>query len=61
MKKTYALKRLLEHGPMGASEIAECTGWGYRASWSCLCRLLRAGAVKRVNDGRFGWRYEVNA
>ena len=61
MKKTYALKRLLEHGPMGASEIAECTGWGYRASWACLCRLLKVGAVKRVNDGRFGWRYEANA
>ena len=27
MKKTYALKRLLEHGPMDVAAIIECTRW----------------------------------
>lgn len=27
MTKTYALKRLLEHGQMTRPEIVDCTGW----------------------------------
>lgn len=27
MTKTYALKRLLEHGPMDVAAITDCTRW----------------------------------
>lgn len=47
MTKTYALKRLLEHGPMTAKEIAECTRWGSKAVHSTLDCLLESGLVER--------------
>lgn len=50
MARTYALKRLLEHGPMRRSEIFECTGWDRRANASALQRCLETGVVVRRLD-----------
>jgi DNA-binding transcriptional regulator GbsR (MarR family) len=40
MVKTYALKRLLEHGPLTFSEIVEITGWPYKSVSSVVCRMM---------------------
>lgn len=59
MTRTYALKRLLEHGPMTLQEIAECTGWGYRESWSTVCKCLKTQTIVRRQWGGYGFAYEA--
>lgn len=52
MTKTYALKRLLEHGALSLSEIIEITGWPYK-SRKVLYRLAELGDVE-CKDGKWG-------
>lgn len=46
MTKAYALRRLLEHGPMTRSEIVDCTGWS-RNSVAAALNSLRAQKLLR--------------
>lgn len=46
MTRTYALKRLLEHGGLTIAEIVDITGWGEKIAWRALDRLQWAGIVK---------------
>jgi hypothetical protein len=43
MTKAYALRRLLEHGPMTRPEIVACTGWSVNEVHAALraCRGRR--------------------
>lgn len=64
MTKTYALKRLLEHGPMTRAQIVECTGWKRRQVESALQDVLRANLVipsgyAKGRDVRGGFTYEA--
>ncbi len=45
MTRTYALKRLLEHGPLTIGEIVAITCWPYRTAWKALTRLRAQGIV----------------
>lgn len=52
MTRTYAAKRLLEHGPLTAKDFAAITGWGKKASKSTLAALLLTGVARCTNiDG----------
>jgi hypothetical protein len=51
MKKTYAMRRLLEHGPMTMDEIVDCTRWPrYVCRWVLTYLVDRIGEVDR-EDG----------
>lgn len=54
MFRTYAAKRLLEHGPLRFSEFLEITGWKHRAATSALESLLetKVAMVKNINGHR---------
>lgn len=49
MTKTYALKRLLEHGELRFREIVEITGWKPSEAWSAIQCLMRKEIVS--SDG----------
>lgn len=54
MTRTYALKRLLEHGPLTLAQIEEMTGWSYIACRKAIEALRNSGTVKtlgRVSGG----------
>jgi len=51
MPRTYALKRLLEHGAMGLTDIVECTGWPFWVANKALQQCLCTGVVRRVPSG----------
>ena len=48
MTKCYALKRLLEHGPMTPGEMIRCTLWQKRQVQRALDQLKRCGLVRQV-------------
>ena len=50
MTRTYALKRLLEHGPMTAKEIRDCTRWTSKQVHQVLDHLLASGLIHSVGD-----------
>lgn len=45
MNRTYAAKRLLEHGPLTQSEFLEITGWEQRQAARVLQQLLDTQVV----------------
>jgi len=45
MKKTYAAKRLLEHGPLTEQEFLEITGWQPKEASRALQQLLDTGVT----------------
>ncbi len=47
MTRTYALKRLLEHGPMNRREIIEVMGGKLRAAEEAICALYRQGIIHK--------------
>lgn len=51
MTHTYALVRLLEHGPLTMAELIEITRWSWNAVRSALGRLIEAGRVRAVPVG----------
>jgi DNA-binding MarR family transcriptional regulator len=55
MTKTYALKRLLEHGALTPTQIQAITGWRRQQVHSTLDSLLNVGLVKR-HRGRIAKR-----
>lgn len=48
MTPSYALSRLLEHGPLPFSEILEVTGWKEKKARKALDFLIDYGAVISV-------------
>lgn len=52
MSRTYALKRLLEHGPMTPKEITACTRWTSRQVHQTLVWLLVSDLIRGV-DGAY--------
>jgi predicted transcriptional regulator len=49
MTKSYALKKLLEHGALKRHEIVEITGWTKAHVHSVLQYLDEIGVIKREN------------
>lgn len=47
MTKTYALKRLLEHGAMDVAEIIACTRWEPKAVKYAVRSCLHHKLIKR--------------
>jgi hypothetical protein len=54
MTKTYALKRLLEHGELSAKQMIEITGWTHRQVWGCLQQLQKTQVVRRYPKMQWG-------
>lgn len=54
MTKTYALKRLLEHGPMTRSQLVECTRWPAKHVDSALSACIAQRVVRRAGRARIG-------
>lgn len=46
MTRTYAAKRLLEHGPLTFGQLVEITGWTYAQVSSVLLCLDKAGLLE---------------
>lgn len=40
MTRTYAARRLLEHGPLSLAEFLAITGWPYRSAQAALTNLM---------------------
>lgn len=47
MTRTYALKRLLEHGDMNRMEIMEVMGGRESAASEAICSLRNQGIIRR--------------
>lgn len=54
MKRTYALKRLLEHGELSAKEMIEITGWTTRQVWATIQRLQKTDIVRKYPKMKWG-------
>lgn len=50
MSRTYAAKRLLEHGPLTFAEFVEITGWAYRQAERTIQMLQETGIVVSALD-----------
>lgn len=48
MTRTYAAKRLLEHGALNFKEFIEITGWTERQCRKTIERLLGKGIIKQA-------------
>ena len=60
MSKTYALRKLLEHGPMTYAELLEVTGWSHPALKSALARTIERGEVQPIPGySRRGYGYRA--
>jgi hypothetical protein len=56
MRRTYALKRLLEHGPLSAKEMVDITGWRdkqVRGAISALDEQFMLGRKGRGKEFRY--------
>lgn len=49
MPKTYAAKRLLEHGPLSFAEMLEITGWKYRQLDGAVRSMLKTQVIRAVH------------
>jgi len=58
MTRTYAAKRLLEHGPLSFREFVEITGWPSRKCTRTLNCLMDAGIAQRDDFG--AWSLNVD-
>ena len=45
MNRTYAAKRLLEHGPLTTQQVTEITGWAKKQAARTLQQLLTTGVA----------------
>jgi len=52
MPRTYAAKRLLEHGPLSMAQFKEITGWKPRQARRTLQSLVDTGVAHRMNPAR---------
>ena len=58
MTRTYAARRLLEHGPLSMAQFKEITGWNPKHSCNTIKALLMSGAVVATKCHRL--RSEIN-
>lgn len=64
MTHAYALRKLLEHGPMTSRAIIECTGWPRSSLFGAIEVCMRAGEVCRVRPAdrsaaHYGYAYAL--
>jgi DNA-binding transcriptional regulator GbsR (MarR family) len=61
MTRTYALKRLLEHGELSSREIEEITGWTTKQVWASIQSLQKTDIVRKYPKMKWGlislWPY----
>jgi predicted transcriptional regulator len=55
--RTYALKRLLEHGALSIPELCAITGWQRRQVNRTLQHCMACGVVRRLSQRADGYRY----
>jgi hypothetical protein len=55
MTRTYALKRLLEHGPLTTRQMRDITGWSCRQVNSTIDCLLKCELVVMLRGKRAKW------
>ena len=58
MTRTYALKRLLEHGGLTRGEIATITAWRMPTVDATIARLVESGVIVAIRRRRMSV-YEV--
>ncbi len=56
MTRTYAMKRLLEHGPLTPTQMRQITGWTIKQVHYALDALLEANQVT-IDRGRFAYMH----
>lgn len=66
MTRTYALKRVLEHGAMSYADLLDCTRWTGRVLSRTLQQCMATGVVVRRQVLRCAarqraWVYEARA
>ena len=54
MTKSYALRKLLEHGPMTRGQLIECTRWTANQVRWALSECIAKREVRRVGRARIG-------
>jgi transcription initiation factor IIE alpha subunit len=54
MTKTYALKKLLEHGELSSKEIEEITCWTTKQVWASIQRLQKTNTVRKYPKMKWG-------
>ena len=54
MTRTYALKRLLEHGELSSKEIEEITLWTTKQVWYAITRLQKLNIVRKYPQMKWG-------
>lgn len=54
MTRTYALKRLLEHGELSSREIQEITFWTKKQVWVTLQLLQKTKVVRKYPKMKWG-------
>lgn len=58
MTRTYAAKRLLEHGPLTFGQLVEITGWTSAQVSTTLAALDKSGMLQ-VGGGRMKFVYAL--
>lgn len=59
MTRPYAIKKLLEHGPMPRSEIVEVMGGNRNTTQSALYYMIRTRKIIRVQLPEVGTAYKL--
>lgn len=54
MTRTYALKRLLEHGELSSKEIEEITFWTTKQVWYAITQLRKKHIVRKCSQMKWG-------
>lgn len=54
MTRTYALKRLLEHGELSSKEIEQITCWTTKQVWATIQRLQKNQVVRKYPHMKWG-------
>jgi transcription initiation factor IIE alpha subunit len=54
MTRTYALKRLLEHGELSSKEIEEITCWTTKQVWYAITQLRKKKIVRKCPRMKWG-------
>jgi hypothetical protein len=54
MTRTYALKKLLEHGELSSKEIEQITFWTTKQVWATIQRLQKTEVVRKYPHMKWG-------
>lgn len=54
MTRTYALKRLLEHGQLTVKQMIEITGWQPKQVWGTIEQLKKTQTIRRLPKMTWG-------